>query len=94
METWQVVNYDVWGNDDDGYEVNDLYPGSRFSVADGQNVLAAAIEAGELDADWDERLEVDNNVYSETSIYLNVKANGKPAGEFRKVDSAGQTHLY
>jgi hypothetical protein len=94
MQTWQVVNYDVWGNDEDGYQVNDLYPGARFTVADGQDVLAAAIEAGELDADWSERLEVDQNVDNETAIYLNIKENGRPAGEFRKVDSAGQAHLF
>jgi hypothetical protein len=94
MQTWQTINYDVWGNDEGGYQVNDLFPGMRFPVADGQDVLAAAVEAGELDADWAKRLEVDNNCDSEDAIYLVYRDNGKPAGEFRRVDSAGQTHLY
>lgn len=25
MTTWDVWTYDVWGNEDDGYEVNDRY---------------------------------------------------------------------
>lgn len=25
MQTWNVFTYDVWGNDEDGFEVNDRY---------------------------------------------------------------------
>jgi hypothetical protein len=30
--TWQTATYDVWGNEKDGYEVNDVYRGREIEL--------------------------------------------------------------
>lgn len=31
---YQIFTYDLWGNDKDGYEVNDVYPGQVIEIPD------------------------------------------------------------
>ncbi len=84
MATWNLHNYDRWGNDEDGYEVNDVY-GASLSVdlpddATDAQILAVLAEASGTDTS---KVQVDGSTYAEDAIYLNDE-NGWPLAELRK----------
>lgn len=37
MSKWRVVSFDVWGNQKDGYEVNDLFKEGTIELDDSWN---------------------------------------------------------
>lgn len=79
--TFQWMTYDVWGNEEEGYEVNDIFGSSfRFKSEEGLtdedilNHLATiypGIDTTLVDIDGDD-----------VSAYIDY--NGKPLGEFRR----------
>jgi hypothetical protein len=88
VQTWRYYTYDVWGNAEDGYDVNNV-----FRTADTVDIPVDCVtdrqlfehlrEVGflngkNLQADL---FETDNNVSCEHTIYLTY--DGKPEGELR-----------
>lgn len=51
---WRVWTYDVWGNAEDGYEVNDRYSQGFIDLPDepeNEEILQALIDMGILNSD-------------------------------------------
>jgi hypothetical protein len=83
--TWRLYTYDVWGNANDGYEVNDVYPKQTLEIdGDTDAAVIAALERSTggactaIEVDWNEA----------DTIYLNSMVDGKPLGELRRVDES------
>jgi hypothetical protein len=80
---WRWISYDVWGNSDDGYEVNAAYPTSvvyRLSLEASNETILKTV--------WDDDAnEVEIESYSnEDTIYFVSKDDGKPLGEIRRIE--------
>ena len=52
MNEYRVITYDVWGNEEDGYTVNDAFHTGRTIELDDdasdEDIVAALVEADEL----------------------------------------------
>lgn len=85
--TWRFVSYDVWGNAESGWEVNQAFT-TRDAIElpeefDETAVFAAIREAGLCDDT--SKLEIENVGDWEDILYLSRTEDGYPEGEFRKV---------
>lgn len=72
--TWH--RYDVWGNAEDGYEVNDIYPGTPVTLSDtpSDEEIADTLDLGcTIDID-----------FTEDIIFVNEAATGKPIGQLQQ----------
>lgn len=63
METWVVYDLDVWGNEEDGYEVNDWWAVGELSftdmeIQDDKVILEKMKKAGYLKTSDMRKLEV------------------------------------
>ena len=77
MKKYEIFDYDVWGNEEDGYEVNDV-------VKTGITIYTDTSKASickKLGLDDPYKVEVD---YNEDVIYIDY--DGNPYCELRKKD--------
>lgn len=81
MSQWNIITYDVWGNAEDGYDVNDAH-GSGSIQLEGEEhfddavVLQKLIEQGYFNDDVEEdHLSFDGD---EDIVYINDAVDGKP----------------
>lgn len=80
---YRWITYDVWGNSEDGYEVNAAY--STYSVwrfdkdVTDETVIKAVFEE---DAD---QVEIDPHCDEYGFVFL-AKEDGKPLGELRRIE--------
>lgn len=85
LQTYRLYTYDVWGNDNDGYEVNDVYRQSDTVEIDfrdwtDEQILAALKDAGI----WDGVHTLGICMHSDSEcIYIEDPKNGKPIAELR-----------
>ena len=77
MVKYEIYDYDVWGNEEDGYEVNDVVPTGIFIYTDASK----ARKRKKLGLDDPYKMDVD---YNEDSIYIDY--DGNPYCELRKKD--------
>lgn len=86
INTWEYIFYDLWGNDEDGYEVNAAYTTGRVFEIDDESdsgIIRFLRAAGFMDENIDEMdVDVDGD---EDVICINYK--GWPALEFRRTDA-------
>lgn len=83
---WRLYTYDVWGNDEDGFEVNDVYRQSTVleipADADEDEIMdMMEAEDGPLVKGT---CEIPRCFDTEDVIYFERKDNGKPVCEIRK----------
>lgn len=89
--TWSLKTYDVWGNDKDGYEVNDVYsqgeiemriPQTRYNVGTPGEFVSAYPTLRQIKRtvgiDAHCRIETEGD---DLTIYVNKKRDGKPLCE-------------
>ena len=80
---YQFYRYDVWGNAEDGWQVNDSYEDGdivyKSDDKDDLEMLKQIYPEARISL-----LEVDNNCSDESTIYIDYKT-GEPFGEFRRV---------
>lgn len=79
MSSYNLYGYEVWGNEDEGFEVNNVYKIESYDID---------IEATESDIlkiiEASENVEIDNNCgFWPYALYFIDKNNGKPLGELR-----------
>lgn len=77
MPRYRIYRYDTWGNEEDGFEVNDTYRTANvYDIeADWTNErIIAAIEGEGITLEWPD----------EDICYINETATGKPLGELRR----------
>lgn len=90
LTTWELWTYDVWGNAEDGYEVNDRYCHSRdyairckvvhSNVDTPQEFISASPSDYQIKQAFGVgcRIETDGD---DLSIYVNCARDGYPIGE-------------
>jgi hypothetical protein len=80
---WKFYIYDVWGNSEDGFEVNNIYgTDKQYDISDdiSDSDLVAMVFGKEANL-----VEIDSHYCDETAIGFNRISDGKPIGEIRKV---------
>jgi hypothetical protein len=88
--TWEVWTYDVWGNAEDGYEVNDRYCRERAfeltlavevcNAGTPQEFECASISDAQVKELWGDGVETDGNG-DDLHYYFERCKDGKPVGE-------------
>lgn len=92
------VLYDVWGNEEDGFQVNDQ---SKWGITEevcihipSMSILCNEKDIGkifklknqDLDTEWSDYsipLDEETNLYFDFGYYFSQSSNGKPIGEIR-----------
>ena len=87
LRTYNVHGLDVWGNEKDGFEVNDVYPSrGRVKIHDdasdaevvrvlkAEGLIDRNIRFKSVEVDWNER---------GYEIYINEARSGRPVYELR-----------
>ena len=89
---YKVLGYDVWGNEVEGFEVNDLYP-TPFSISVTENmkdetIINKLIEVGYLDEQTIIKLNMEFCIEGEHGYYLYVyrEHDRYPMCELRPVE--------
>lgn len=86
-EKFDLIDYEVWGNEEEGFEVNDLFyieRGLEFEEVTKESIFAMLKEVNYLkDHATLDMLDIE---LEEFSIYVSVRASARPLCEFRKVD--------
>lgn len=77
MTKYEIFDYDLWGNEEEGYEVNDVISTGIIIYTDTSKRSLCR----ELGLDDPYKIDVD---YNEDSIYIDY--DGKPYCELRKKD--------
>lgn len=77
---WNVVTYDVWGNADEGFEVNDSHGAGHIELEDEEHfddqvLLEKLSEAGFLQGRELDDLSFDGD---DTAVYINDAHTGEP----------------
>src|SRR5262245_34413627 len=95
--TWEIADYDVWGNEKDGYEVNDVYRRGEIELRlKVETANAGTPQAFEYASPTDKqirealdlrRIKIDTDG-DDLVIYVNASRNGYPCGELRCVSHA------
>lgn len=85
MPTFKAYTYDVWGNADDGYDVNDAYPRGEVMIhraSEGDEpMLNAFIDLAELSAGTELAIEAD----PEHHYLFSDPADARPVGELQRI---------
>jgi|688.fasta_scaffold18529_17 hypothetical protein len=93
---WQIVNYDVWGNSKDGYEVNQSFYSGNVEMPVKLEVYNPGIEGEFYDGSPDDtnirkalgitpRVRIYDPYCNERVIYANHVSTNYPLGELRLV---------
>jgi hypothetical protein len=82
---FQLMDLDVWGNEEEGFEVNDMWAIERFewTLAEWEDdtfVINELIESGYLTEKARDRVGLDGN---ERTLYINDDQTGRPLYEIR-----------
>ena len=77
MSKYEIFDYDIWGNEEDGYEVNDVVPTGITIYTDASKASICK----KLGLDDPYKMDVD---YNEDAIYIDY--DGNPYCELRKKD--------
>lgn len=82
MTQYRVYTYGLWGNEKDGYEVNDVYRQSQIlEIADnatGNEIKALLLEECFSEGSTSEKITIEG----EETLY--IEYDGKPVAELRK----------
>lgn len=90
VRSWKLWSYDVWGNEDDGYEVNDRFPhgvielpanptDEQITKALNKNFFAKPQRSSTLEFDGDDMV-----------IYVNRARDGYPICELDLIPVKGE----
>lgn len=86
-DSWRVISYDVWGNAEDGWEVNQAFRTSfraHFDDdADDETILAALVECGYIAAGFTTD-DVEFEDSGGDSIYITAADDARPICELQK----------
>ncbi len=91
-EEWRVYTYDVLGNDEDGYEVNNVYPGRVVKLPAKVNleqIIDILKDAGYLNSHASTE-DVYDDSNSEDVIYLSEISNACPILELRRISPSAE----
>ncbi len=77
-----IYTYDVWGNEDDGFDVNDVFTYGTYDLEDAsdEGIIAFLNEHFFKNAQTLETINLDNLQQDTLWIELEQADNGKPIG--------------
>ena len=89
--TWQIKTYDVWGNKEDGFEVNDVYNSGEVTLNIKSEVYNKGLNSEFMAAfpsdyqigrvfGFRGKLDISGD---DTTIYVNREVDGFPLGELQ-----------
>lgn len=91
MKQYKVISYDVWGNEDDGFEVNNaFYTPYTVEITDRDNdqaIVRKLIDVGYCSEEALRELELDPHIDHSHTIYLVERKNCKPFCELRPIEA-------
>lgn len=79
---YRLFTYDLWGNDKDGYQINDYYYQGIFTLSPALTDKEIFKEIG-IKPQSQNHVEFDS-IGDENTLYIISKKNGKPICELRK----------
>ena len=82
VSTYRLYSYDLWGNSEDGYEVNDVAStGLTYDIPDqaSDDEILSIVFEGDKGS-----FEVNGNYCCSNTIYIDSVEEGAPAYELRK----------
>jgi hypothetical protein len=84
-DRWEVLLLDVWGNEVDGYEVNDSWrSGVTLEIDDdAQTHEVLSLLCAEMGGNPD-TLEIDGNTSGESVLYVQDRTDGRPVCELQR----------
>lgn len=86
----KVIGYDVWGNDEDGYEVNDVYTTNYIIDIEAydtdETIVSKLINCGYCSKKAKGMIRVDPNIDCFDTIYMVEIATLKPFCEIRPIN--------
>ncbi len=83
-QEYKVLDLEVWGNEEDGYEKNDFFEIGRINLEDGDNIIERLIDKEYLHESAIDLAEIDRN--GGDSLYNIVeKSNGRPVYDLQLV---------
>ena len=87
MQHYRLYTYDLWGNDEDGYEVNDVYRSTKIEL-DPVNMTDSEILDVMIKEEIFESIQnVEIAISSDDEVwYFVTKDQGKPLCELRLED--------
>ena len=81
-QTYREIGYDVWGNDKDGYEVNDVYKRGLVEIDPDKDLVKEMRKAGLLRKGVrSSRVQIEGE--SDYTLYVTDARNGRPEFELR-----------
>jgi hypothetical protein len=79
---YRECSYDVWGNEKDGYEVNDVFPGRLVTIDDEKDLVKEFRKVGLLKKGVrSSRVQIDGE--SDYTLYVTDNKTGRPEFELR-----------
>ena len=85
---YQIVFYELWGNDKDGYEVNDVFPTSETVILDETATDAEIVKIlTEYVTGLDNVNISDIDIDGEPEYTLYIRIDGKPCVELRNINN-------
>lgn len=80
MNNYELIQYEVWGNEEDGFEVNNLFKIGEYEVLPHYNYqqILSLINAKS-------NVTIDENLSCGMNYYFIDCDNGKPLGELRLI---------
>ena len=87
MAKWEIVTLDVWGNSDNGYEVNDQWASGHTLELDDDAPDAEILTmlCAEMGGD-PRKLAIDDSLYSENEIHIENCHTGRPECVLRRIE--------
>ena len=87
IRRYELVTYDVWGNEKDGWEVNQSFSTGIFInlvMGDDTELLQQMVDGDILTENHE--VKIDNNSDDEYVLYLVNRFTEKPVAELRHVE--------
>lgn len=82
---WQLFGYDVWGNEEEGYNVNDIFPGPVVTLTNRAEYNARAFDSAMRRRGSNLRYSmIDEGRSDEDTLYFDTPS-GKPIAEMRRL---------
>jgi len=85
MNTYRVYSYDVWGNERDGYDVNDVYRGDTVEINPDKDIVSELRKAGLIKKGIRSK-SIGNDGEPGYTWYVTDNRNGRPEFELRFED--------
>ena len=82
---YKLYTYDLWGNDKDGYQINDYYGQDEFDINESMTDKQIFKIIG-IKPQSQNHVEFDDHYIDSDTLYIIAKKNSKPLCELRRIN--------